>query len=104
VVFGWEHHARQRGLSHESALDRRKAIQTIYTHEDIELTKQLLLNYNVDFVVVGAVERNTYRRLDQAKFDDHPELFTKVFESGKTSIYVTYFSKYNPLYGGKEGR
>ncbi len=104
VVFGWEHHARQRGLSHESALDRRKAIQTIYTHEDIELTKQLLLNYNVDFVVVGAVERNTYRRLDQSKFDDHPELFTKVFESGKTSIYVTYFSKYNPLYGGKEGR
>lgn len=99
VVFGWEHHARQRGLSHDAALDRRKAIQAIYTHEDIELTKQLLLNYNVDLIVIGAIERNTYRRLDPAKFDSHPELFTKVFESGATSIYVTYFSRYNPLYG-----
>ena len=61
--------------------------------------KQLILNYNVDFIVVGAVERNTYRRLDPARFDGHPELFTKIFESGRTSIYVTYFSKYNPLYG-----
>jgi len=98
VVFGWEHHTRQRGLSHDSAIDRRKAIQAIYTHEDIELTKQLLRNYSVDFVIIGAVERNTYRRLDPAKFDGHPEIFTKVFESGATSIYVTYFSKYNPLY------
>lgn len=99
VVFGWEHHARQRGLSHEAALDRRKAIQAIYTNEDIDLTKQLLLNYKVDFIVIGAIERNTYRRLDPAKFDGHPELFTKVFEAGRTSIYVTYFSKYNPTYG-----
>jgi YYY domain-containing protein len=99
VVFGWEHHARQRGLSHEAALDRRKAIQAIYTHEDIELTKQLLLNYNIDLIVIGAIERNTYRRLDLAKFDGHPELFTKIFESGATRIYVTYFSKYDPRYG-----
>jgi YYY domain-containing protein len=104
VVFGWEHHARQRGLSHEAALERRKAIQAIYTHEDIGLTKQLLLNYNVDFIVIGAIERNTYRRLDLAKFDGHPELFTKVFESGRTSIYVTYFSKYNPTYGSGVSR
>jgi YYY domain-containing protein len=103
VVFGWEHHARQRGLSHESALDRRKAIQAIYTHEDIEHVKQQLLNYKVDFIVVGAVERNTYRRLDPARFDGHPELFTKVFESGRTSIYVTYFSKYHPNYGSAQG-
>ncbi len=99
VLLGWEHHARQRGLTHDSAMDRRKAIQAIYTHEDMELVKQLILNYNVDFIVVGAVERNTYRRLDPARFDGHPELFTKIFESGRTSIYVTYFSKYNPLYG-----
>ncbi len=104
VVFGWEHHARQRGLSHEAALDRRKAIQAIYTHEDIELVKQLLLNYDVDFIVVGAIERNTYRRLDSARFDGHPELFTKIFESGRTSIYVTYFSKYNPAYGSGVSR
>lgn len=98
VVFGWEHHTRQRGLSHTGALDRRKAIQAIYTSEDIEQTKAQLLDYNVDFIVVGAIERKTYRRLDAAKFDSHPELFTKIFESGETSLYVTYFSRYNPMF------
>jgi YYY domain-containing protein len=93
VVLGWEHHARQRGLSHDSAMDRRKAILTIYTGDDLELIKQLLLRYRVDLIVVGAVERNTYRRLDRLKFDNNPGIFTKVFESGGTAIYKSYFSR-----------
>ncbi len=98
TVLGWEHHARQRGLSHEAALMRRKAIQAIYIHEDIELTKKLLVEHNVDFVIVGNIERNTYRRLDLAKFDNHPEIFSKVVSFGDTSVYVTYLSKYNQRY------
>lgn len=101
TLLGWEHHTRQRGLSHESLLDRRKAIQAIYTHEDIELTKQLLLENRIDFIVVGSVERATYRRLDSDKFDSHPELFTKVASFGKSALYVTYFSKYNQVYRSK---
>ena len=99
TVLGWEHHARQRGLSHESALERRKAIQAIYTHEDIQLTRDLLLQYGVDFVVIGKVERNHYRRLELAKFESHPELFTKVASFGDSHVFVTFFSKYNSVYG-----
>jgi YYY domain-containing protein len=99
TVLGWEHHARQRGLSHEGALERRKAIQAIYIHEDMELTKKLLVAHNVDFVIVGNIERNTYRRLDPAKFENHPEIFTKVVSFGDASVYVTYFSKFNQVYG-----
>jgi YYY domain-containing protein len=98
TVLGWEHHARQRGLSHESALARRKAIQAIYTHEDIEVTKKFLLDNAVDFVIVGKIEKATYRRLSQEKFDNHPEVFTKVASFGESHIYVTYFSKYNKTY------
>jgi uncharacterized membrane protein len=101
TVLGWEHHARQRGLTHEGALMRRKAIQAIYIHEDIELTKKLLVDNNVDFVIVGKIERNTYRRLDLAKFDNHPEIFTKVISFGDTSVYVTYFSKYNQRFASE---
>jgi YYY domain-containing protein len=101
TVLGWEHHARQRGLSHEGALMRRKAIQAIYIHEDLELTKKLLVENNVDFVIVGKIEHNTYKRLDQAKFDNHPEIFTKVVSFGDTSVYVTYFSKYNQRYSSE---
>ncbi len=99
TVLGWEHHAKQRGLSEREALDRRKAIQSIYIHEDIEVTKKLLLENKVDFIVVGAIERATYRRLDPAKFESHPELFAKVATFGGTTLYVTYFSKFNPAYG-----
>jgi uncharacterized membrane protein len=99
TVLGWEHHAKQRGLSEREALDRRKAIQAVYIHEDIELTKKLLLENKVDFIVVGNIERATYKRLDPLKFESHPELFTKVATFGATTLYVTYFSKFNPAYG-----
>lgn len=99
TVLGWEHHAKQRGLSEREALDRRKAIQSVYIHEDIELTKKLLLENKVDFIVVGSIERATYKRLDPLKFENHPELFTKVATFGATTLYVTYFSKFNPVYG-----
>jgi uncharacterized membrane protein len=99
TVLGWEHHAKQRGLPEREALERRKAIQAVYIHEDIEVTKQLLLENKVDFIVVGSIERATYRRLDPTKFENHPELFTKVASFGATTLYVTYFSKFNPNYG-----
>jgi YYY domain-containing protein len=102
TVLGWEHHTKQRGLSPEGAIQRRKAIQAIYVSEDVETTKNLLLEYHVDFVVIGAVERATYRRMDESKFDNHPELFTKVGTFGDTSLYVTYFSKFNSLYGSRK--
>jgi YYY domain-containing protein len=99
TVLGWEHHAHQRGLSHEGALERRKAIQAIYTHEDLELTRKLLVDYGVDFVVVGKIEKATYRRLDPDKFERHPELFTKVVSFGDTTLYVTYLSQYSKQFG-----
>ncbi len=99
TVLGWEHHAKQRGLSEQGALERRKAIQTIYVSDDIEQVKKLLLDNKVDFIVVGAIERATYRRLNEAKFEQHPELFTKVISFGGSTLYVTYFSKFNQTYG-----
>jgi YYY domain-containing protein len=102
VVLGWEHHAKQRGLSPEDAQKRKKAVQTIYTSEDLELTRQLLLDLRVDYVIIGSVERNSYRRLNLDKFDSHPELFTKVASFGAANLYVTYFSKYNPIYQSVE--
>lgn len=99
TVLGWEHHAKQRGLSPDGAIARRKAIQAVYVGEDIETIKNILLEYRIDFIVVGAIERATYRRMDESKFENHSEIFLKVGSFGKTSLYVTYFSKFNGLYG-----
>jgi len=48
--------------------------------------------------IVGDVERATYKPIATAKFEEHPEVFTKVASFGDTSIYRTYLSKYNPTY------
>jgi YYY domain-containing protein len=101
TVLGWEHHAKQRGLSPQEALERRKAIQTIYVSDSLEETQTALLEYRVDFVVVGKVERNAYRRLTTEKFENNPELFTRIASFGDSTLYVTYFSKYNPNYQSK---
>lgn len=99
TILGWEHHSKQRGLSEEGVRLRKKAIQSIYTNEDIELTKKLLVDNRVDFIVIGGVERATYRRLNEAKFEAHPELFTKVGTFGGSILYVTYFSRYHQQFG-----
>lgn len=98
TVLGWEHHTRQRGLTEEALLDRKKSIRAIYTSDDLNLTRELLVKYKVDFIVTGKIERDSNRPFYQDKFDNHPELFTKVATFGSTSLYVTYLSTFNPNY------
>jgi len=98
TVLGWEHHTRQRGLTEEALLDRKRSIRAIYTSDDLSLTRDLLVKYKVDFIVTGKIERDSNRPFYQEKFDGHPELFTKVATFGGTSIYVTYLSTFNPNY------
>jgi uncharacterized membrane protein len=100
TVLGWEHHTRQRGLTDQALLERKKAIRAIYSSDDLELTKKLLVEYGIDFIVIGQLERANNRPFYPEKFDDHPEMFTKVASFGKTHIYVTYFSSFNPNYKG----
>lgn len=100
TVLGWEHHTRQRGLTDQALLDRKKSIRAIYSSDDLELTKQLLVKYKIDFIVVGKIERDNNRPFYPEKFDEHPEIFTKVASFGATHIYVTYFSTFNPNYKG----
>ena len=98
TVLGWEHHTRQRGLTDVGLMERKKAIRAIYSSDDLTLTRELLVKYNIDFVIVGHIERTNNRPFYQEKFDEHPELFTKVASFGQTQIYVTFFSKFNPSY------
>lgn len=100
TVLGWEHHTRQRGLTDQALLERKRAIRAIYSSDDLELTKNLLVAYKIDYIVVGQLERANNRPFYPEKFDNHPEIFTKVASFGNTHIYVTYFSKFNPNFKG----
>jgi uncharacterized membrane protein len=100
TVLGWEHHIKQRGLTEQALIERKKAIRAIYSSDDFALTKDLLVKYKIDYIIIGQLERTNNRPFYPEKFDDHPELFTKVASFGNTHIYVTYFSKFNPNYKG----
>jgi len=98
TVLGWLYHVQQRGLPGDEAEMRRRAIRAIYMTDDIELTKKLLLQYNIDLVAVGEIESRDYRGAGIAKFDEHPEIFYPLYRDGGTRLYATYLSTLQPAY------
>ncbi len=84
TVSGWfVHEWLWRGNS-SFPQSRVADINLIYTSSDTRLTKNLLSKYNVEYLIVGTLERQKYPNLNEAKFIT---LGTPVFSSGKTTIY-----------------
>ncbi len=102
TVLGWEYHVAQRGLSHEELMERKAAIQEIYTGYDIDTTRHLLERHHVDFIVVSNTERELYGVGDFEKFERLPELFVPVASFGQARLYVTAFSPHRPAFEGKK--
>lgn len=53
-------------------------IVTIYESPDVQITRELLAKYNVEYVVISRLEREKYPTLHEAKFS---QLGTKIFET-----------------------
>jgi YYY domain-containing protein len=99
VVLGWEHHVKQRGVPVLDVEKRRAAIRDIYSTTDLEQALNLLFKYNVDYIVIGKLERATYPQAGLAKFTANPIHFQKLFLQGETELFVTPFSRYHPKRG-----
>ena len=85
TVLGWDFHEAQwrgswdqaviRGGDPADTLFRRRSdIDSIYTSPDLNLTRDLLRRYDVDYVYVGDQERGKYK--------DHPENLNKFAQLG----------------------
>lgn len=59
-------------------------IVEIYTSSDVNKTESLLDKYNVEYVIIGTLERQKYPNLQEQKFDNLGNL---VFSSGNTRVY-----------------
>ena len=99
VVLGWEHHVKQRGVPVSEVNSRRAAIREIYSTLDLEKALNLLFEYNVDYVVIGKLERSTYPQAGLAKFIANQSHFYKLFSQGETELFVTPFSRFHPKRG-----
>lgn len=84
TVSGWYvHEWLWRGTS-EIPQDRTADIRLIYSSDDLLLTKNLLSKYQVNYVIIGALEREKYPDLNEKKFQ---KLGEKVFSSNSSAIF-----------------
>ncbi len=84
TVLGWPGHESQWRGGYEEMGTRQQDIETMYTSPDWEQTKELLARYNVRYVIVGGLERSTYR-VDERKFQRY---LTPAFSQGEITVYL----------------
>ena len=81
AVLGWPGHEAQ--WAHDQG-SRQQDVQTLYTTNDIALSRQLLTRYAIQYVFVGSLERSDFPPAGLAKF---AQLGTPVFSDGGTIVY-----------------
>jgi YYY domain-containing protein len=89
-VVGWNWHQRQqRGVvSADQVTNRVNAVGQFYLSADRSETIEFLERYNVEYIIVGQLERLYYPGFGLQKFPSwEGELWDEVFTTGDTAIY-----------------
>lgn len=97
TVLGWDGHENQwrgsdaagliRGGRADDTLDsRRRDVDAIYTTLDLQLARDLLKKYGVDYVYVGGLEREKYKS-GAAGLEKFAQLGTPVYSQGTSTLY-----------------
>ena len=84
TVIGWPVHEWLWRGSFDEAGKRSTDVAAIYESADLGDTKRLLEKYNVSYIFIGTLERQKYKKLNEAKFDSLGKL---IFQSGSTKIF-----------------
>jgi YYY domain-containing protein len=93
-VVGWNWHQRQqRGTFSVQVQDRVNEVGMFYNTTDIQIAVDFLKKYDVQYIVVGQLERNIYPVLPElsdglAKFQEYEGIYWKVVhQDANTTIY-----------------
>ncbi len=88
-VVGWNWHQRQqRTLTPQIVENRVAEIGSFYTTQDVGAARLFLEKYNVEYIVVGQLERAEYAGSGLAKFEQYNGgLWNSVYRDGDTVIY-----------------
>ncbi len=84
TVLGWPGHESQWRGGYEEIGSRQADVEMIYAATDWKTTKNLLEQYNIDYVYIGTLERSTYT-VNEGKFQRYLDL---VFSEGAVNIYA----------------
>jgi uncharacterized membrane protein len=70
TVLGWDWHQQQQRARFGSTVALRQAdVREFYTTADLQRARDILERYDVEYVIVGDVERNFYPGGGLQKFD-----------------------------------
>jgi YYY domain-containing protein len=85
TILGWGNHEGQwRGSDFQGILLQRKDdVETLYTTLDWQTMQTILESYDVRYVIVGNLERSSYR-VNEEKFNN---FLKPVFQQGSITIY-----------------
>ena len=83
TVLGWYVHEWLWRNGTEPLNQRVEDIRTIYTSDDLPLTKKLLKQYNIHYIIVSQQEKEKFPQLNLAKLS---QLSRIAFQSGETLI------------------
>ena len=90
TVLGWSWHQTQQRMRYDYAVQQRSSVvQEIYSTRNLELALELLRQYEVEYVVVGELERLHYPELGLGKFDSMSEdgLARLVYQNEGVKVY-----------------
>jgi uncharacterized membrane protein len=90
TVLGWPWHQIQQRMDYDYTIrDRAARVKEIYETADLQRAQSLMDEYNVEYVVVGELERIYYSPEGISKFEElaADESAQRVFRNDGVSIY-----------------
>ncbi|MFA5932531.1 MAG: DUF2298 domain-containing protein [Microgenomates group bacterium] len=84
TVIGWTVHEWLWRGSYDEAGKRSTDVTNLYESTDLNLTKQLIQKYKIEYIFLGTLERQKYTKLDEQKLQ---KLGKVVFQYETTKIY-----------------
>lgn len=86
TVLGWAGHEQQWRGNFDQAGPRERDVEQIYRSRDLDETRELLKQYGVNYVIVGAQEKDKYQ-LNPALVAKWDKLGELVFDQNSMRIY-----------------
>ncbi len=84
TVLGWPMHEAQWRGSYDPQGSRLNDIRQLYESSNWDNAKAILQQYNIRYVFIGTLERQTFR-INEQKFQQH---LSQVFKQGQVVIYA----------------
>jgi uncharacterized membrane protein len=83
TILGWTVHQWLWRGEYSIPEPRIDEVRSLY-EDDIPKTQEIINKYNVEYIFVGNLEREKYKNLKEAKFE---QLGASVFKKGNTTVY-----------------